>query len=95
MSHPLADIINQAEGFLLIGDSAAERFPALSFHAYTRAGKTFYCLDMGGLTESRGASAGRKVYTGPCKAHAAITRVSGTYRRPPQLDAEADRRELW
>ena len=30
-----------------------------------------------------------------CKAHTAMTKVSGTWRRPPQLDAEAERRELW
>lgn len=63
MAHPLEDVIQQSEGFVLIGDSEAERFPGLSFHSYTETQKKFYCLDLGGLTESRGKSAGRKVYT--------------------------------
>jgi predicted CoA-binding protein len=63
MSHPLEDLIREAEGFLLIGDSQADRFPAYSFHNYTVAQKRFHCLDLGGLSESRGASAGLKVYT--------------------------------
>ena len=32
---------------------------------------------------------------GPCKAHALITRLTGTWKRPPQLEPEAKRRELW
>jgi len=63
MGHPLADVINQAEGFLLIGDSSSDRFPAFSYAAYTKRGKRFYCLDLGGLTESRGPVKGGKVYT--------------------------------
>ena len=45
-----------ADGFVLIGDSSQDRFPGFSYHAYTTAKKRFYCLDMGGLTESRGKS---------------------------------------
>ena len=62
MSHPLFDIVNAAEGFLLVGDSSQDRFPGFSYDAYTKAGKRFYCLDMGGLTESRGPTKGGKVY---------------------------------
>ncbi len=63
MSHPLEGVIRGADGFVLIGDSSQERFPAQSFHNYTRTRKSFYCLDMGGLTESRGSSKGEKLYT--------------------------------
>lgn len=63
MNHPLHDVINQADGFLLIGESKAGRFPALSFHAYTQAGKRFYALDLDGMTESRGMTKGARVYT--------------------------------
>ena len=62
MAHPLEDVIRNAQGFLLIGDSSLERFPAYSYHAYTRAGMRFHCLDLGGLTASRGATKGGKVY---------------------------------
>lgn len=63
MPHPLELVMRDAEPFLLIGDSAAQRFPALSFHNYTETRKRFYCLDLGGLTAARGKSAGAKVYT--------------------------------
>lgn len=63
MAHPLEDIIRKADGFVVIGDSSEERFPAQSFHSYTSVGKRFYALDLGGLTESRGGSKGRKVHT--------------------------------
>ena len=63
MAHPLAEVINGADGFLLIGDSSADRFPAFSYAAYAKAGRRFYCLDLGGLTESRGPHKGGKVYT--------------------------------
>jgi len=169
VSHPLEDVIRNASGFVLIGDSEAGRFPGLSFHIYTTVGKSFYCLDMGGLTESRGGSPGKKVYTtvaelpedrddlaviwvkpgrakeavtlaheagckrvwfsfktghrdavalarelgmtvveigrcpvyymdekvGPCKAHTAILKVSGSYNKPPQTEPDAKRREMW
>lgn len=63
MTHPLAQVVANADGFVLIGDSSNDRFPGLSYNAYTVAGKRFYCLDMGGLTESRGPTKGGKVYT--------------------------------
>ena len=63
MGHPLEEVMAQADGFVIIGDSAHDRFPAFSYHAYTRAGRRFYCLDLGGLTESRGPTKGGKVYT--------------------------------
>jgi len=63
MSHPLQDVLRSAPGFVLIGDSSEDRFPALSYHAYTTLGLKFYCLDLGGLTESRGKTKGGKVYT--------------------------------
>lgn len=62
MAHPLEDVIRNADGFLLIGESGKGRFPAYSYHQYTRAGKRFYCLDLDGLTESRGQTKGGKVY---------------------------------
>lgn len=62
MGHPLEDVINNADGFLLIGESGGDRFPAFSYHAYTEAGKRFYCLDLDGLTESRGKTKGGAVY---------------------------------
>ncbi len=169
MSHPLEDVIRNAAGFVVIGDSSEGRFPAQSFHCYTQVGKRFYCLDLGGLTESRGASKGGKVYpsvedlpadhgdlailwvkprsakhavevaadcgckrvwfsfgTGhreavararelglevveigrcpvhyldemvpACRAHTVILKLTGSYRRPPQTNADAKRRELW
>lgn len=63
MAHPLADIINSADGFLVIGDSSQDRFPGFSYNAYTKTKRRFFCLDMGGLTESRGPTKGGKVYT--------------------------------
>jgi len=30
-----------------------------------------------------------------CVAHTLLTKVSGSYRRPPQTDAHAKRREMW
>ncbi len=63
MSHPLEDVIRNAEPLVLIGDSSEGRFPAMSFHDYTKTGTRFYCLDLGGLTESRGFTKGAKVYT--------------------------------
>ena len=62
MSHPLEDVIRQAEGFLLFGESSRQHFPAMSFHVYTTTGKRFYCVDLDGLTESRGKSPGLRVY---------------------------------
>jgi hypothetical protein len=169
MAHPLERIIRSADGFVVIGDSSKGRFPAQSFHCYTSIGKRFYCLDLGGLTESRGATKGKKVYTSvdelpedrddlaiiwvkprdagravdvaheagckrvwfsfgaghrdgvsrarelgmevveigrcpvyylddmtpACRAHTTLVKLSGSYRKPPQLDATAKRREMW
>ena len=60
--HALEEELKRADGFLLVGDSSQDRFPGFSYHAYTRAGRRFYCLDLGGLTESRGPTSGGKVY---------------------------------
>ena len=171
VDHPLTPVISEADGFVLIGDSSADRFPAMSYNVYSKTGRRFFCLDMGGLTESRGGTKGGVVYTrvadlpddvgdlaiiwvhphrsaeavdlavqagcrrvwfsfgaghregvarareaglevveigrcpvyyleadgipAPCRAHALITRLTGTWKRPPQLEAEAKRRELW
>ncbi len=169
MAHPLEDVIRNSEGFVLIGDSSEKRFPAMSFHCYTKVDKRFYCLDLGGMTESRGYSKGLKVYTSVdelpdgrddlaiiwvkprsakravdvaneagckrvwfsfqtghpeavaharelgmeiveigrcpvyyldrmvpiCKGHTLMLKLSGSYKKPPQTDAEAKRRELW
>ena len=169
--HPLEKVISEANGFVVIGDSSADRFPGYSYHAYTQMQKPFYCIDLGGLAQSRGPTTGGKVYhtveelpddrddlavlwvhphraveavelahragctrvwfsfqTGHrdavaragelgmeiveigrcpvyymdddgkpagCKAHTAVTKISGSYKRPPQLDPDAKRRELW
>jgi predicted CoA-binding protein len=61
MNAYLSEIINNAENFLLIGDSSSNRFPAMSFHCYTEANKSFHCIDLGGLKESRGFSGGLPV----------------------------------
>jgi hypothetical protein len=61
--HQLEKTIREAEGFVLIGDSSENRFPGYSYNAYTKIGKSFYCLDLGGLTESRGPTKGGKVFT--------------------------------
>jgi hypothetical protein len=169
MTHPLQDVMSDADGFLLVGDSAAGRFPATSFHAYTVQGRRFFTLDLGGLRESRGPSGGRPILAsidelpddhgdlailwvhphrarecvdlvhgagfkrvwfsfqtghpdavararelgldvveigrcpvyyaspdnGACKAHTLLTRLSGTWARPPQTDAQGKKRELW
>ncbi|MGE0784780.1 MAG: CoA-binding protein [Sandaracinaceae bacterium] len=63
MAHPLETVIRNAQPFVLIGDSGEGRFPAQSFHNYSSTGTRFYCLDLGGLTESRGGTKGKKVYT--------------------------------
>ena len=62
MGHPLEDIIRQADGFLLIGESSKGRFPGMSYHQYATVGKRFYCLDLDGLPASRGPTRGGKVY---------------------------------
>lgn len=60
--HPLERIINDPRPLVLIGNSAEDRFPGFSYDNYTRIGKKFYCLDMGGLPSSRGRTKGGKVY---------------------------------
>ena len=101
MSHPLEDVIQQSNGFVLIGDSEAGRFPALSFHSYTEAKKKFYCLDLGGLTESRGKSAGHKVYTSVAELPAdhddlAVIWVKpGTAKRAVDVAHEAGCKRVW
>lgn len=62
MAHPLETVIRNAEPFLVIGDSSEGRFPAQSYANYAKTNKRFYCLDLGGLTESRGGVKGGKVY---------------------------------
>jgi predicted CoA-binding protein len=167
--HPLEKTIREAERFVLIGDSSEDRFPGYSYNVYTTIGKPFYCLDLGGLTESRGPTTGGKVFTSvdelpddrsdlaiiwvkprsaeraveiahqagctrvwfsfltghrnavararelgmdvieigrcpvyyladktkACAAHTLLVKATGTYRRPPQTDSDATRRELW
>ncbi len=61
--HPLAQLLQDAAGFVLVGDSSADRFPAYSYASYTRAGVAFHCLDLGGLSESRGPESGGPVYS--------------------------------
>lgn len=75
MTHPLEHVMRSADGFLLIGESSQGRFPAFSYHAYTSVRKRFYCLDLAGLTESRGPTKGGNVY-------APRGRVARRLRRP-------------
>jgi predicted CoA-binding protein len=167
--HPLEQTIRDAEGLVRVGDSSEDRFPGYSYNVYTTIGKRFYCLDLGGLKESRGPTTGGKVYTSvdelpddhgdlaviwvkprsaeravevarqagctrvwfsfltghrnavakarelgmevveigrcpvyylaektkACAAHTLMVKATGTYRRPPQTDSDAKRRELW
>jgi len=169
--HELEKVMEAADGFIVIGDSSADRFPGFSYAAYTKMGRKFYCLDLGGLTESRGPVTGGKVYTSvdelpddrddlaiiwvrphraaeavevahsagctrvwfsfgsghrdgvakagelglevleigrcpvyfthgdnkpaACAAHTAMLKATGSYKKPPQLDPNAKRRELW
>ena len=60
--HPLEAVINAPEPLVLIGNSSEDRFPGYSYDNYTRIGKRFYCLDLGGLPSSRGKTKGGKVY---------------------------------
>ena len=60
--HLLEQVINSPEPLVLICNSSEDRFPGYSYNAYTRIGKKFYCLDMGGLPVSRGPMKGGKVY---------------------------------
>lgn len=62
MGHPLETVIRTSEPFLLIGDSSQERFPGFSYNQFTKAQKRFYCVDLGGLKESRGPTKGGPVY---------------------------------
>ena len=101
MTHSLEDIIRQAEGFVLIGDSSRGRFPAQSYHCYTKVGKKFTCLDLGGLTESRGATKGGKVYTSvdelPDDRHdlAIIWVTKGQLKRAIDVAVEAGCKRVW
>ncbi|MCO4772199.1 MAG: CoA-binding protein [Deltaproteobacteria bacterium] len=61
--HPLEEIINESDAFVLIGDSSQDRFPALSYAAYSKVGRSFHCIDLGGLTKSRGPVDDGVVYT--------------------------------
>jgi predicted CoA-binding protein len=62
MQNSLAAVINTEQPILLVGDSASARFPAMSFDCYMRQGKAVSCVDLGGRTTSRGASAGHAIY---------------------------------
>lgn len=168
MTHPLETVIRNAEPFVVIGDSSEGRFPAQSYNNFTKTKKRFYCIDLGGLTESRGGVKGGKVYaekdelpddrsdlaivwvkpksatnaveiahrTGAkriwfsfqtghrdavararelgmevveigrcpvhymeeqipaCRAHTVVLKLSGSYKKAPQTDPDAKRREL-
>jgi hypothetical protein len=168
MPHPLEEVM-KTDRFVLIGDASEDRFPAMSFHCFTKVQKPFYCLDLGGLTESRGYTKGARVFTSVadlpddrsdlalvwlrpasairgveaaheagcrriwfsfnsghrdavsrarelgmeiveigrcpvyylerqvpiCQGHTLMVKLSGTYRRPPQTDLDARRRELF
>jgi len=61
MNHPLARVIRETAPFLLVGDSDSDRFPAVSYHCYMQGDRPFFCLDLGGLSESRGFTKGGPV----------------------------------
>jgi hypothetical protein len=101
MAHPLETVIRDADGFVLIGDSSEDRFPGFSYHAYTRLGKRFYCLDLGGLPVSRGPTKGGKVYHSVAELPAdhddlAIIWVKPrSARRAVEVAHEAGCRRVW
>lgn len=90
MAHPLEAVINGADRFVLIGDSSEGHFPAASYHAYTVAKKPFYCLDLGGLTESRGRTAGGKVYTSVAELPADRADLAVIWMRPSSAKRAVD-----
>lgn len=101
MSHSLERVIREADGFLLIGDSSEDRFPAYSYHAYTTVAKRFYCLDLGGLSQSRGPTKGGKVYDSvdtlpPDRGDLAIIWVKpGTSKRAVDIAHQAGCKRVW
>jgi predicted CoA-binding protein len=103
MAHPLEDVIRNADGFLLIGESGKGRFPAYSYHQYTLAGKRFYCLDLDGLSESRGGTKGGRVYSSVDELPPADTRDDlaiiwshpHSAARSVELAHEAGCRRIW
>ena len=98
--HPLEQAMSE-DGFVLIGDSSDGHFPATSFHVYTLAGKRFYCLDLGGLRESRGSSAGLPVYPTAAELpgeHSDLALIwvgRATTRRAVEVAHEAGCRRVW
>ena len=62
MTHALETVMRDADGFVLIGDSSQGRFPGFSYAAYSKQKRRFYCIDLGGLSASRGPVKGGKVY---------------------------------
>jgi len=99
--HPLENVINAREPLLLIGNSAENRFPGYSYDAYSRMGKKFYCLDMGGLPASRGKTAGGKVYHAVSELPedrgdlAVIWVLPSSARRAVEVANEAGCRRIW
>jgi len=101
MSHPLEEVMRSADGFILIGESKARRFPAYSYHQYTQAGRRFYCLDLDGLTESRGSTKGGKVYTSVAELPAErgdlaiIWVMPHTAKRAVEVAHQAGSKRVW
>lgn len=90
MTHPLESLVAAEEGFVLIGHSGEDRFPGFSYNAYTRANKRFYCLDMGGLTESRGPTKGGPVYTSVADLPAERSDLAIVWVKPRTCRAAVD-----
>ncbi len=101
MTHPLTEVMRGADGFLVIGDSSEGRFPAQSYHCYTAVGRRFYCLDLGGLTESRGGTQGGKIYRSVAELPddrgdlAVIWMKPRSARRGVELAHEAGCKRVW
>ena len=99
--HPLERVINSPEPLVLIGNSSEDRFPGYSYNAYTRLGKKFYCLDIGGLPVSRGRTKGGKVYHSVAELPddrgdlAVIWVHPNTAPRAVELAHEAGCRRVW
>jgi predicted CoA-binding protein len=99
--HPLEALINEPEPLVLIGDSREDRFPGYSYNAYTQAGKRFYCVDLGGLAESRGPTKGGKVYASAADLPAdrgdlAVIWVKpGSARRAVEVAHQAGCKRVW
>jgi len=90
MTHPLEDVVRNAEPFVFIGDSREERFPAMSYANATKKDHRVYYLDLGGLSESRGPVKGGKVYTDPAQIPEDRTDLAVIWVKPHSASGAVD-----